>query len=79
MPRSGTISCGPYSTVLATLLMPGTGDWHRYVVITRPSLLRAVVRPDLIICLGNAAAKQPPAMRRQGGLSWDDLIQWDRG
>jgi hypothetical protein len=33
----------------------------------------------LIICLGHAATGQPSAMRRQGGPTWDDLIQWERG
>jgi nitroreductase len=37
------------------------------------------VRPELIICLGHAAAEQPPAVRRQGGPSWDEVIQWERG
>ena len=37
------------------------------------------VRPELIICLGHAAATQPPAMRRRGGPTWEDLIQWERG
>jgi nitroreductase len=41
--------------------------------------LPAGIRPELIICLGHAATEQPPAMRRQGGPRWDDLIQWDRG
>ena len=40
--------------------------------------LPAGVRPELIICLGHAATVQPPAMRRQGGPRWDELIQWER-
>ena len=40
--------------------------------------LPAGVRPELIICLGHPAAEQPPAMRRQGGPRWDELIQWER-
>lgn len=41
--------------------------------------LPADVRPELIVCLGHAAAEQSPSMRRKGGPSWHDLIQWDRG
>jgi hypothetical protein len=33
----------------------------------------------LIVCLGHASTEQPPAVRRQGGPRWDDLIQWERG
>ena len=41
--------------------------------------LPAGVRPELIICLGHPATRQPPGMRRQGEPRWDDLTQWERG
>ena len=81
---------GPYidvGTATATLLLAahsiglGAGpvtSFSRAAVATILNL-PAGVRPELIICLGHAAADQPPAMRRQGGPRWDDLIQWERG
>jgi nitroreductase len=81
---------GPYidvGTAAATLLLAahsiglGAGpvtSFSRAALATILGLPTGV-RPELIICLGHAAAGQPPPMRRQGGPRWDDLIQWERG
>jgi nitroreductase len=81
---------GPYidvGTAAATLLLAAHGiglgagpvtSFSRTAVATILKL-PAGVRPELIICLGHPATEQPPAMRRQGGPRWDDLIQWERG
>ena len=81
---------GPYidvGTAAATLLLAahsiglGAGPVTSFSRTALATILRvpAGVRPELIICLGHAATEQPPAMRRQGGPSWNDLIQWERG
>jgi nitroreductase len=81
---------GPYidvGTAAATLLLAahsiglGAGPVTSFSRTALATILRlpAGVRPELMICLGHAAAGQPPAMRRQGGPGWDDLIQWERG
>ncbi len=81
---------GPYidvGTAAATMLLAahsiglGAGpvtSFSRTAVATILNL-PAGIRPELIICLGQAAPQQPSGMRRQGGPSWDDLIQWERG
>jgi nitroreductase len=81
---------GPYidvGTAAATLLLAahsiglGAGpvtSFSRTAVGTILSLPGGV-RPELIICLGQPAIEQPPAMRRQDGPRWDDIIQWERG
>jgi nitroreductase len=81
---------GPYidvGTAAATLLLAaqstglGAGPVTSFSRTALSTILNlpAGVRPELIICLGHAATGQPPAMRRQGGPRWDDLIQWERG
>jgi nitroreductase len=81
---------GPYidvGTAAATLLLAahsiglGAGPVTSFsrAALTTILNLPTGVRPELIICLGHAATGQPPAMRRQGGPRWDDLIQWERG
>jgi nitroreductase len=81
---------GPYidvGTAAATLLLAahsiglGAGPVTSFSRAALATILNLPVgvRPELIICLGHAATKQPPAMRRQGGPRWDDLIQWERG
>ena len=81
---------GPYidvGTAAATLLLAahsiglGAGPVTSFSRTALATILKlpAGVRPELIICLGHAATEQPPAMRRQGGPTWDDLIQWERG
>ena len=81
---------GPYidvGTAAATLLLAAHSIGLGAAPVTsfsRAALatilkLPAGVRPELIICLGRAAAEQPPPMRRQGGPRWGDLIQWERG
>lgn len=83
-------SPGPYidvGTAAATLLLAahsiglGAGPVTSFSRAALATILKlpAGVRPELIICLGHAAAGQPPAMRREGGPRWDDLIQWERG
>ena len=83
-------SPGPYidvGTAAATLLLAahsiglGAGPVTSFSRAALATILKLPtgVRPELIICLGHAAAGQPPAMRRQGGPGWDDLIQWERG
>jgi nitroreductase len=81
---------GPYidvGTAAATLLLAAHSiglaagpvtSFSRCAVATLVNL-PAGVRPELIICLGHPAPVQPPAMRRQGGPSWEQLIQWNRG
>jgi len=77
---------GPYidvGTAAATLLLAahsiglGAGPVTSFSRTALATILRlpAEVRPELIICLGHAATEQPPAMRRQDGPRWDDLIQ----
>jgi nitroreductase len=80
---------GPYvdvGTAAATMLLAahsiglGAGpvsSFSRAAVATILDL-PAGVRPEMIICLGHPAAEQPPGMRRRGGPTWDELIQWDR-
>jgi nitroreductase len=81
---------GPYidvGTAGATLLLAAhsiglaAGPVTSFSRAALATILRlpAGVRPELVICLGHAATQQPPAMRRQGGPRWDDLIQWERG
>ena len=81
---------GPYidvGTAVATMLLAAhsiglaAGPVTSFSRTALATILRlpAGVRPELIICLGHAAAEQPPSMRRQGGPRWDDLIQWERG
>jgi nitroreductase len=81
---------GPYidvGTAAATLLLAahaiglGAGPVTSFSRAAVATILKmpAGVRPELIICLGQAASEQPPAMRRQGGARWEDLIQWERG
>jgi nitroreductase len=81
---------GPYidvGTAAATLLLAahsiglGAGPVTSFSRTALATVLKlpAGVRPELIVCLGHAATEQPPAMRRQGGPRWDDLIQWERG
>ena len=81
---------GPYidvGTAAATLLLAahsiglGAGPVTSFSRTAVATVLRlpAEVRPELIICLGHAATEQPPAMRRQDGPRWDDLIQWESG
>ena len=81
---------GPYidvGTAAATLLLAahsiglGAGPVTSFSRTALATILKlpAGVRPELIVCLGHAATEQPPAMRRQGGPGWDDLIQWERG
>jgi nitroreductase len=81
---------GPYidvGTAGATLLLAahsiglaaGPVTSFSRTAVTAILKLPAGVRPELIICLGHPATEQPPAMRRQGGPSWEDLIQWERG
>jgi nitroreductase len=83
-------SPGPYidvGTAAATLLLAahsiglGAGPVTSFSRSALATILNLPdgVRPELIICLGHAAAEQPPGMRRQGGPGWDDLIQWERG
>jgi nitroreductase len=83
-------SPGPYidvGTAAATLLLAahsiglGAGPVTSFSRTALATILNlpAGVRPELIICLGHPAAGQPPAMRRQGGPAWDELIQWERG
>ena len=70
-------------TAAATLLLAahsiglGAGPVTSFSRTALATILRlpAEVRPELIICLGHAATEQPPAMRRQDGPRWDDLIQ----
>ena len=81
---------GPYidvGTAAATLLLAahgvglGAGPVTSFSRTALATILKLPdgVRPELIICLGHPATKQPPAMRRHGGPSWDDLTQWERG
>ena len=81
---------GPYidvGTAAATMLLAAHSIGLRAGPVTsfsRTALaailnLPAGVRPELIICLGHAAAEQPPAIRRQRQPRWDALIQWERG
>jgi len=83
-------SPGPYidvGTAAATLLLAahstglGAGPVTSFSRTALSTILNlpAGVRPELIICLGHAATEQPPAMQRQGGPRWGDLIQWERG
>jgi nitroreductase len=83
-------SRGPYidvGTAAATLLLAahsigvGAGPVTSFSHTALATILNLPtgVRPELIVCLGHAATGQPPAMRRQGGPTWDDLIQWERG
>ena len=83
-------SPGPYldvGTAAATLLLAahstglGAGPVTSFSRAALATILNLPtgVRPELIICLGHAAAGQPPAVRRRGGPRWDDLIQWERG
>jgi nitroreductase len=83
-------SSGPYidvGTAAATMMLAahsiglGAGPVTSFSRAALATILNlpAGVRPELIICLGHAAAEQPPSMRRQGGPRWDDLIQWERG
>jgi nitroreductase len=74
-------------TATATLLLAahsiglGAGPVTSFSRAAVATLLKlpAGVRAELIICLGHAATEQPPAMRRRGGPSWNDLVQWERG
>jgi nitroreductase len=81
---------GPYidvGTAAATLLLAahsiglaaGPVTSFSRTAVARILNLADGVRPELIVCLGHAATEQPPAMRRQGGPRWADLIQWERG
>jgi nitroreductase len=81
---------GPYidvGTAAATMLLAahgiglGAGPVTSFSRAALATLLElpAGVRAELIICLGHAATEQPPAMRRQGGPRWNDLVQWERG
>ena len=81
---------GPYidvGTVTATLLLAAHSiglaagpvtSFSRAAVATILGLPEGV-RPELIVCLGHAAATQPPAMRRRDAPTWEDLVQWERG
>jgi nitroreductase len=81
---------GPYidvGTVTATLLLAahsiglGAGPVTSFSRAAVATLLKlpAGVRAELIICLGHGATEQPPAMRRQGGPRWNEVLQWERG
>ena len=81
---------GPYidvGTAAATMLLAahsiglGAGPVTSFSRTALAAILNlpAGVRPELIICLGHAAAEQPPAIRRQRQPRWDALIQWERG
>ena len=34
--------------------------------------------PEMLVCLGHAAASQPPGMRSRGPVTWQSLTQWGR-
>jgi nitroreductase len=34
--------------------------------------------PEMLVCLGHAAATQPPGMRSRGPVTWQSLTQWER-
>jgi nitroreductase len=34
--------------------------------------------PEMFVCLGHAAATQPPGMPTRGHLTWQSLTQWER-
>src|SRR5215468_7784416 len=34
--------------------------------------------PEMLICLGHAAATQPPGMPTRGSVTWQSLTQWER-
>ncbi|GAA1906354.1 nitroreductase family protein [Streptantibioticus ferralitis] len=83
-------SPGPYidvGTAAATMLLAAHGIGLAAGPVTSFSRTAAAtilnlpegLRPELIVCLGHPAAEQPPAVRRQNGPAWEDLIQWDRG
>jgi nitroreductase len=81
---------GPYIDVgnaAATMLLAahsiglGAGPVTSFSRTALATILKlpARVRPEMIICLGHAAAEQPGSVRRQGGPRFDDFIQWERG
>ncbi|GAA2270076.1 hypothetical protein GCM10010430_64680 [Kitasatospora cystarginea] len=81
---------GPHvdvGTAAATMLLAAHGiglgagpvtSFSRAAVATLLALPEEVA-PELIVCLGHPAAEQPSGMRRRGGPTWDDLVQWNRG
>jgi nitroreductase len=40
--------------------------------------LPADVRPEMIVCLGHAAATKHSGVRRHGGPRWADMVHWNR-
>jgi nitroreductase len=34
--------------------------------------------PEMLVCLGHPAPKQPPGMRTRGRVTWESLTQWER-
>ena len=40
--------------------------------------LPAGLSPEMFVCLGHAAPRQPPGMSTRGPVSWQSLTQWER-